>query len=1085
MRTVAKQGVFIVLVLILCSMLPGVAKARELENRVVMLDDASNKMEAAGAVVDVFGVNAAMQGTDTFYYGGTVIGPGGVPYAAEPSAPGWANRKMWTWSADGFNGVPHSGLFMDGWKGVDNTTEAEDYMHVASSTSADPYFNIGSCVLSGNKSLFCGMTNQQGIDLCFSDNSGTGYDNNMYQTVVTKSYTYASGDQITFSYDYNNESESGYDYTHVILQIYDTGGSEWVDYDTMATYDDVVSGSESMDVDNYLASLTPPVDFRIAFNFDSDGSYSDEDGYNPTVCGGVEFDNYVLTINSTPDSENFEGVADGGLPSGWSHYYGGCGDYAHVAYLGDLPVGLNGDVCLAPVGSEWCGIADSVLVFCDENHPAYPHPQWQDNFAYSPVVDFSDRPGLPGRRMVCERFGYSPIVMYIFFFYNVRYAPACESGGWSGWLSDGNVYYTGETATCRPLTWDVSSTIPPTAEKAQIAYGVINYCDRDPWGWSDCSYTCNVTPYFDNVSFGVYGSDVAPYISMGELDYFQDQFAEDGSLNPTSTADTRIAGYLSNLAPPIFGDTMVCRGGADDMEVWLTFRMAEVGPRQPVTNAFFTTWFPTATTGVWESARMDTGRATASGGATTLTVAQTWMTAFHEADAIRVANGLAEGTEILPNNLFVPGTRIEFFLKARYTGSSDWFLLPDTTGGVAEEFEILPMMRDEYGWITWPQLIVADHFGQRGNWGERNSDRIIRHLRTLKVDFDVFNKLGPTSDQRNGIGRWAANPGQVGGPGTDKYNWGPGATAQQMLAYTYCMLNAGTQLNYSMYQQDSDMIKSWLVMYSSEYTPRFFWMSGDAVARWLNSNATWGKPFINNVLGVTNVANNYASNTGDYTYCLPVRGVAGGAVHDTTLFVARMNGCLRAFNVIGVSGSAAGAKAERQYDSRSPAKYAAVSNLVTTTGGAYYATLTEGYDFCVLRTDASLGPLACGSDDILTEWMMWVLNWMSYPVSVENGSAAPPVAVTWLGQAFPNPTNPTAKIRYTVGKSGRISLRLFDVTGRAIKVLVDENKKARREPYEVIWDGTNDQGKNVSSGVFFYRLEAPGYKSAKKLVVLQ
>ncbi|MCX5800204.1 MAG: T9SS type A sorting domain-containing protein [Candidatus Eisenbacteria bacterium] len=1065
-----------------------VAGAKEIERKVPVID------EAVGVVPmgHVFGLNAAMAGTDTFYYGGTVIA-GGDTFAAAPAAPGWANRKMWTWSPGGFNGTPHSGLNMDGWRGVDLTDQAEDYMHVVSDTSSNPYLNIGTCVRSGHKSLFCGVTSQQAYDLCYVNHTGTGYGNNMYQTVVTGSYTYASGDNITLAYDYHNESEAGFDYGYCILQIYDTGASEWVDYDTMATYDDVVSGSESIDVDLHLASLTPPVDFRIAFNFDSDGGYSDQDGYNPTTCGGLEIDDYALTINSAVDSENFEVVADGGLPSGWAHYYAGYGDYAHVKHINDLPILPNQDVCYAWIGSEWCGIADSVLVFYDENHLTYPHPLYQNNFAYSPVIDFSDHPGLAGKLMTCERFGYSPLAMYIFFVFETRYAPACESGGWSRWLSDGYVYYTGETATCRAVTFDLSTLIPPSAEKAQIAYGVVNYCE-EAMDEPVCSYTCNVTPYFDNVSFGLYGSDVAPYISMRELDYFQDQFAEDGTLNPASTADTRVAGYLGDylLNPPIFGDTMVCHGGADNMEVWLTFRMAAVGPQQPVTHAFFTTWFPTATAGAWQSARMDTARVTASP-TTTTTVAKTWMTAFHEADPVRIANGLAEGTEILPNNLFVPGTRIEFFLKARYTGSGDWFLLPDTAGGVAEEFEILPMYRDDgEGGVQWPCLIVADHFGRRGNAGLRNSDRIGQHLTANGFYYDTFSKLGPTSDLRNGIGRWAANAGQVGGPGTDKYNWGPGATLNQMLAYTHCMLNAGTQLNYSMYQQDVNLINSWLVTYSNIDTPRFFWMSGDCVARNLYNNSTWGRPFLNNILGATSLYSNYASKTSDYTYCLPVRGVAGGALPDTTLFVARTNGCLSTFNVIGLSGSAPNAKTERKYDSQATIRYAVVSNAVSVVGGPSYQTLTEGYDNCVIRTDGSLGYPLCGNDNVMTGWFATVLGWANYSASswcdpslvdVDPISGTPPAVRTSLAQAYPNPMNPTATIWYTVGAPGKVSLKVFDVSGRVIRTLVEKAEATGR--HSVIWDGTTDRGEKVASGVFFYQLNAPGYSGAKKIVVLQ
>ncbi|MCX5801229.1 MAG: T9SS type A sorting domain-containing protein [Candidatus Eisenbacteria bacterium] len=1089
-------GLLILLVGI--TMTAAVAGAKEIERRVPIVDDGTSMLPMGR----VYGVNAAMQGTDTFYYGGTVIS-GGDTLAATPAAAGWANAKMWTWSPAGYNGTPHSGLNMDGWRGLDRTDQVEDYMHVASSTSTDPYYNIGDCVIAGYKSLFCGMTNQQCTDLCVSDVNGTGYGNNMRQTVATPTYRYYGGDAVTLGYKYHDESEPGLDYGHCILQIYDADAWEWVNLDTLATYTDVMDGTESIDVGSYLAIYTDSVDFRIAFKFDSDGGYSDEDGYYTTECGGLEIDNYVLTINSTPvESEDFESVADGSLPTGWEHYYGGaCGDYAHVAHVNDLPLMLSQDVCWTVVGSSWCAMADSVLVFYDESNLAYPHPLCQDNVAYSPVIDFSGHPGLPGKLFSCERFGYSPLVMYIFFYYECRYAPACASGGWSGWLSDGYVYYTGETASCRPLTYDISTSLPPTATKAQIAYGVINYCDEDPWGYHDCSYTCNATPYFDNVSFGLYGSDLAPYISMRELDYFQDQFAEDGTLSPTSTADTRIAGYLSDLDPPIFGDTMVCRGGADDMEVWLTFRMAKVGPQQPVSNAFFTTWFPTVTTGAWQEARMDTGRATASGGATTIDVPGTWMTCFHEADPVRVANALPELTEILPNNLFVPGTRIEYFLKARYTGSSYWFLLPDTTGGVSEEFEILPMMRsDDYGGVEWPCLIVADHFGQRGNWGLRNSDRIAQHLAANNYAYDMFNKLGPTSALKNGIARWAANTGQIGGPGTDKYNWGPGATVVQMLAYSYCMLNAGTQLNYSMYEQDVDLINSWLVRYSYYDSPRFFWLSGNGAARWLYNQSMASRAFLNNILGTSYVTKDYAAFTGDYTYCLPVRGVAGGALPDTTLFVIRSNGCLNTYNVLGVSGSAAGAKAERQYDSRPTARYAAVSNNVAVNDVTHYKSLVEGYDNCFVRTDGSLGYPACGNDNILTQWFAWVLGWAGYseywapwcqcpgevccclPPGVDPISA-PPAVSTSLTQAYPNPMNPTAAMKYTVGAPGKVSLKVFDVSGRVVRTLVDETKATGR--YTVIWDGRTDRGDKVASGVFFYQLDAPGYKSAKKLVIAQ
>jgi hypothetical protein len=144
-----------------------------------------------------------------------------------------------------------------------------------------------NCVIAGTKSLFCGATNQQCIDLCFVDQTGTGYGNNWSQTVVTKAYTYNSGDQIQLDYNYRNQSEPGYDSTLVILQVYDSGAGNWVDHVQLVGYTGVLSGHATTDIDSYMSSLTPPVQFRIGFTFTSDGGYSDEDGGFSTTCGLV------------------------------------------------------------------------------------------------------------------------------------------------------------------------------------------------------------------------------------------------------------------------------------------------------------------------------------------------------------------------------------------------------------------------------------------------------------------------------------------------------------------------------------------------------------------------------------------------------------------------------------------------------------------------------------------------------------------------------------------------------------------------------------------------------------------------------
>jgi len=88
-----------------------------------------------------------------------------------------------------------------------------------------------------------------------------------------------------------------------------------------------------------------------------------------------------------------------------------------------------------------------------------------------------------------------------------------------------------------------------------------------------------------------------------------------------------------------------------------------------------------------------------------------------------------------------------------------------------------------------------------------------------------------------------------------------------------------------------------------------------------------------------------------------------------------------------------------------------------------------------------------------------------------------------LYQNHPNPFNPTTTIRYALPKSERMSLRIFSLLGQGIRTLVDEQKAAG--DYEAVWDGRDNNGRFVSSGVYVYRLEAGNFSDTKKLVLLQ
>jgi predicted esterase len=84
-----------------------------------------------------------------------------------------------------------------------------------------------------------------------------------------------------------------------------------------------------------------------------------------------------------------------------------------------------------------------------------------------------------------------------------------------------------------------------------------------------------------------------------------------------------------------------------------------------------------------------------------------------------------------------------------------------------------------------------------------------------------------------------------------------------------------------------------------------------------------------------------------------------------------------------------------------------------------------------------------------------------------------------LLQNFPNPFNPSTEIRFSVGTDGHISLRVYDLLGREMVILVNEKKSAGT--YTVTWNAAA----NIPSGVYFYHLQVGSYTDTKKLILLR
>jgi WD40 repeat protein len=94
----------------------------------------------------------------------------------------------------------------------------------------------------------------------------------------------------------------------------------------------------------------------------------------------------------------------------------------------------------------------------------------------------------------------------------------------------------------------------------------------------------------------------------------------------------------------------------------------------------------------------------------------------------------------------------------------------------------------------------------------------------------------------------------------------------------------------------------------------------------------------------------------------------------------------------------------------------------------------------------------------------------------------------WLGQNFPNPANPETWIPFSISKDGRVIIEIYDLSGRLIRRLDLGNLDAGtyvsrgRAAY---WDGRDERGERVASGIYFYSIKTPSYFDVRKLAIVR
>jgi len=112
------------------------------------------------------------------------------------------------------------------------------------------------------------------------------------------------------------------------------------------------------------------------------------------------------------------------------------------------------------------------------------------------------------------------------------------------------------------------------------------------------------------------------------------------------------------------------------------------------------------------------------------------------------------------------------------------------------------------------------------------------------------------------------------------------------------------------------------------------------------------------------------------------------------------------------------------------------------------------------------------------------LNWFpEYYTAVKETKTSTVPRDFSLDQNYPNPFNPATNIAFSLNKNAHVSLTVYNLLGQKVKTLLDKEKIAGN--HHASWDGTDEAGKLMASGIYYYRLETDSQKATRKMLLMK
>jgi len=415
----------------------------------------------------------------------------------------------------------------------------------------------------------------------------------------------------------------------------------------------------------------------------------------------------------------------------------------------------------------------------------------------------------------------------------------------------------------------------------------------------------------------------------------------------------------------------------------------------------------------------------------------------------------------VPAGTYARGTQLRYYFSVTDSLDATITLPSDALAG-SHDFTatVLPAIQTASGTCPGNTASVLYVNSFEGVDGGHAMDQA---LTALGMRFDRYDVNAPSAALGNAPG---------GSPPGDPIRHWPGTSASALGVYSAIVWDVGDRSSASLSAQDQQLLQTWLKLPGGN---RGLLIAGDNLAYDLTVNAQDIGTFLTCALGTTYIRDVWENAPQD-TLQPVTAGAAGTRIASEPFQLDGQCPGLNRFDALQPS-SCAGSKA-RAWITYPNAMVASVEKR-DSVGVVADSSRSVLLGF-------SLGTIPSSTRRNLLLYRTLVNEFETPSCYVATGvdeavSASSPRAR--LFNAAPNPFNPRTSIRFTLAHPARVRLMIFDVSGAKVKSLADAAMPAGE--YRVTWDGTNDRGKELASGAYFYRLDADGVVEAKKLILLR